>query len=140
MRTILREALKAALEKTYDMTFDFGMGFLDDINGGGYKLPCVWVCPFDLVGKTGRSEGFKIYAGTVYLLELSDGLTSEKKDERWDDMERAAVEAFSEMAETLGVTFDKINAFPNEGTYTGYNDISLKVTFEVMTSYCENRG
>ena len=55
-------------------------------------------------------------------------------------MERAAVEAFSEMTETLGVTFDKIKAFPNEGAYTGYNDISLKVTFEVTTSYCENRG
>ena len=140
MRTILREALKAALKKTYGEAFDFGTGFLDDINGGSYKLPCVWVCPFDLEGKTGRSEGFKIYAGTVYLLELSDGLTSEKKDDRWDDMERAAVEAFNEMTETLGVTFDKIKTFPNEGAYAGYNDISLKVTFEVTTSYCENRG
>ena len=38
MRTILREALKAALKKTYDESFDFGTGLLYEINGGSYKL------------------------------------------------------------------------------------------------------
>lgn len=141
MRTILREALKTAFEKTYDKPFDFGSGFLEDINGSGCKLPCVWVCPLELVGKTGRSEGTKTYLGTVYLLESSEGLKPGQKDQRWDDMERAALGALSETVETLDavVSFDKIKAVPNEGAYTGFNDLSLKVTFEVTTKYCEDR-
>lgn len=142
MRVILRDALKVALEKTYNKTFDFGSGFLDDINDAGYKLPCVWVCPLELGDKTGRSEGGKTYIGTIYLLESSDGLKPDKKDERWDGMELAALAAFNEVIETVDevVAFDKIKDTPNEGAYTGYNDISLKVTFEVTMRYCERRG
>ena len=66
MRTILREALKAALKKTYGEAFDFGTGFLDDINGGSYKLPCVWVCPFDLVGKTGLHPRKRTIDGMIW--------------------------------------------------------------------------
>lgn len=143
MRTILREALKQAFEKTYGQAFDFGTGFLEDINGGTYKLPCIWVCPFELISKTGRSEGFRVYLGTIYLLELSDELTALEKDERWDAMEDAAVEALNVMIEQNSdtiVAVDKIKGIPNEGAYTGFNDLSLKVTFEVTMKYCVDRG
>ena len=143
MRTELREMLKAAFEKTYDRAFDFGTGFLEDINGKRYKLPCIWVCPFELISKTGRSEGFRVYLGTIYLLELGDGLTAQEKDERWDAMEDAAIEVLNQLIEQSPseiVAVDKIKDIPNEGAYTGYNDISLKVTFEVTVRYCVDRG
>lgn len=143
MRTELREMLKAAFEKTYDRAFDFGTGFLEDINGESYKLPCIWVCPFELISKTGRSEGFRVYLGTIYLLELGDGLTAQEKDERWDAMEDAAIEVLNQLIEQSPseiVAVDKIKGIPNEGAYTGYNDISLKVTFEVTVRYCVDRG
>lgn len=142
MRVLLREALKAALEKTYDKPFTFGTGFLEDLNSETYRLPLVWLCPFELIGKTGVCEGSKTYAGTIYLLEAADGLTSKKKDERWDVMEQAALSAQVEVIDThdLIVSFEKTRCFPNEGAYTGYNDLSLKVTFEVTTIYCECRG
>ena len=139
----MREMLKAAFEKTYDRAFDFGTGFLEDINGESYKLPCIWVCPFELISKTGRSEGFRVYFGTIYLLELGDGLTAQEKDERWDAMEDAAIEVLNQLIEQSPseiVAVDKIKGIPNEGAYTGYNDISLKVTFEVTVRYCVDRG
>lgn len=142
MRTILREALKQAFEKTYGKAFDFGTGFLEDINGGTYKLPCIWVCPFELAGKTGRNEGAKTYAGTIYLLESSEGLSPGEKDHAWDVMEQVALDALNEVLETVDgvVAFEKVKCIPNEGAYTGFNDLSLKVTFEVTMKYCVDRG
>lgn len=142
MRAILRKTLKQAFEKIYPHPFDFGTGFLEEINSGAYKLPCIWVCPFELAGKTGRSEGTKTYAGTIYLIESSEGLSPAEKDDAWDAMERTALRAINEIIETVDevTAFDKIKCIPNEGAYTGFNDISLKVTFEVTTRYCEDRG
>lgn len=142
MRTLLRNALKQAFEKIYPRPFDFGTGFLEEINGETYKLPCIWVCPFELAGKTGRSEGTKIYAGTIYLLESSEGLTPEQKDDAWDAMEQSALDVLSDIPGTVDevVAFDKVKCVPNEGAYTGFNDISQKLTFEVTLKYCDDRG
>lgn len=142
MRAILRKTLKQAFEKIYPHPFAFGTGFLEEINSGAYKLPCIWVCPFELAGRTGRSEGTKIYAGTIYLIESSEGLSPEEKDDAWDAMEHSALDVLSNMLETIDevVAFDKIKCIPNEGAYTGFNDISQKLTFEVTLKYCESRG
>lgn len=143
MRTELREMLKAAFEKTYDRAFDFGTGFLEDINGESYKLPCIWVCPFELISKTGRSEGFRVYLGTIYLLELATGSQPKKRTKDGMLWEDAAIEVLNQLIEQSPseiVAVDKIKGIPNEGAYTGYNDISLKVTFEVTVRYCVDRG
>lgn len=128
-----------AFEEAYSKSFDFRTGFLTDIAAGGFSLPCVWLCPLELVAKTGRTEGVNTYAGVFYMLESSEDLTPEAKDGTWDEMEAAATGALSKVvdASDLVVDIDKIKGIPNEGAYTGYNDISLKVVFEVMMSYCE---
>lgn len=142
MRAMLRKALKQAFEKIYPHPFAFGTGFLEEINGGAYTLPCIWVCPFELAGKTGRSEGTKTYVGTICLLEPSEGLSPEEKDDMWDIMEQSALDVLSDMLETVDevVAFEKIKCIPDEGAYTGFNDISQKLTFEVTLKYCEDRG
>lgn len=140
MRTQLRNALKTAFEKTLGKAFDFRTGFAADMNAGGFALPCVWLCPLDLAAKTGRSEGTKTYAATLYLLESSEGLAPEGKDAVWDRLERAAADA---LADTVAgadevVAVEKLKALPAVGTCSGYNDISLKVTFEITLRYgCE---
>ena len=58
-------------------------------------------------------------------------------------MEDAAIEVLNQLIEQSPseiVAVDKIKDIPNEGAYTGYNDISLKVTFEVTVRYCVDRG
>lgn len=139
MRTQLREALKNALEKTFGKPFDFRTGFAAEINGGGYSLPCAWLCPLDLAAKTGRSEGTKTYAVTLYLAESAEGLAAGEKDALWDALERAAADALARIIETTddAVAVEKLKALPEAGTIP--NAVSLKVTFEITLRYgCES--
>ena len=138
MRTEFRKALEAALKSNSDSAgYEFYAGFLSDMGDGGFALPTAWLCPLDCIGKNGRKEGRKTLSVVLYLLESSEGLDSEGKDVAWDRMERIADSVFAKLEEDGNIlSYDGWKCLPDEGAYSNYNDISIKVTCEITIGYC----
>lgn len=142
MRTKIREAIyKAIADHSGYETIDARTGFAIYMNDGSTQLnlPCVWLCPLELTDKTGRNEGVKTYAGTMYFVEAIAGLTPEDKDAAWDRMEEAALRVLNAAAESRDIKLiENIRCLPDELALTGYMSISITVKFDVKVGYCGN--
>ena len=142
MRTKIREAIRRALNSAsgYE-NLDFRTGFAPYINEGGYSLPCAWLCPLELIEKSGRKEGWKTYAGVMYIMEPIDGLSPEEKDAAWDRMEMVAEKTFAAAMESGDISIvENIKCAPDEYALSGFGTVSIAVNFDVKMKYCENRG
>lgn len=138
----MRRTIKAAIESAFALLspqYQFRTGFISDIGAGGFDLPCVWLCPADLVGLKGRREGHATYAVIMYLFRAKEGVEPGGRDEVWDEMEAEARTALNAIMDGDIRCVENIKAESDENAYTGYGELSLKVSFLVMVDFCDER-
>lgn len=138
MRKRIKEAIGKALQSAsgYEQ-IDFRSGFAPGMNEGGFALPCAWLCPLELMERTGRSEGWETYAGVMYLIEDITGLDADGKDEAWDRMQAAVVRVLGSAVEAGEIhAVENIRCAPDEYALTGFNTISVYVRFNVKMKHC----
>lgn len=138
----MRQKIRKAIEEVFARLcpeYRFRTGFITDIANGGFDLPCVWLCPLDLEESKGRSEGRATYSGVMYLFRSRTDVGPDERDCVWDRMElearRALVAAIGE--EVLSI--EGIAAEVDENAYTGYGELSLRVSFRVIVDFCDGR-
>lgn len=116
--------------------YQFRTGFISDIANGEFDLPCVWLCPIDLDEAKGRQEGTLTYSAIMYLFQSKEGVDSNMRDDIWDQME---VEARKVLADIIGKDIrdiKKISSEVDENSYTGYGELSLKLSFSIVMDFC----
>ncbi len=135
MRKIIRIAIEAALARLYP-EYQFRTGFISDIAEGGFDLPCVWLCPLDLDDLKGRSEGTATYAAIMYFFQSKEHIDTNERDDVWDRMELEALKVFNRVIAGDIRAIKGIHTEVDENAYTGYGELSLKVSFKVMIDFC----
>ncbi len=102
------------------------------------SLPCVWQSPITLIAKKGRKEGVVTYRAEVFILEQKENKTSAYKESRWGEIEIAATIALSEIFSHEDIVdISNIKCAPDELATTGYQTLSMVVTFEITANYYE---
>lgn len=138
MRKTIKTAIKSAFAQMFPQ-YQFRTGFITDIGAGGFDLPCVWLCPADLVGLKGRHEGQATYAVIIYLFRTKEGVEPDGRDDVWDEMEAEARTALNAIVDEDIRCVESIKAEADENAYTGFGELSLKVSFLVMVDFCDER-
>jgi len=133
MRTQLRRAIEAAF--TFPEYTSY-CGFIANINAAELRLPCVWMNPLELTGKTGREEGEMTYAVSLYMMTRQDAWTEERKEKAWTEMEKQTTEALQRLNEgEVMITVNNLKCAPDEYSLTSFGEVSLHVTFIASIKY-----
>lgn len=136
MREKIRLAIESAFARIYP-EYQFRTGFISDIAEGGFSLPCVWLCPLDLDSMKGRSEGTATYSAAMYLFQSKNHVGPNERDGIWDEMEQEARIILNTIIEDKVRSIDGVSAEVDENSYTGFGELSLKVSFKVMVDFCD---
>lgn len=135
MRKIIRMAIEAAFAKQYP-EYQFRTGFISNIAEGGFDLPCVWLCPLDLDDLKGRFEGTATYTAIMYLFQSKEHVDTNEYDDVWDRMELEVRKVLNRIIAGNIRAIEGIHTEVDENAYTGYGELSLKVSFKVMIDFC----
>lgn len=138
MRKTIKTAIKAAFARMFPV-YQFRTGFISDIGAGGFDLPCVWLCPMDLVALKGRREGQATYAVILCLFRAKEGIDPDGRDDVWDRMQEEARTVLNAIEGEDVRCVDNIEAETDENAYTGYGELSLKVSCRITVDFCDER-
>ncbi|MDR1348898.1 MAG: hypothetical protein LBJ63_10845 [Prevotellaceae bacterium] len=128
MRTKISEAIKKAFEPEYT----FYRGFIaDKINSVKDSFPLAWLNPPEMTDTN-------TYSCILYLMIKDSKYSEQEKENQWDQMENFALKAFREIIENdiYVKSIHYVRTFPNEYAYTGFGELSLKITFTVIVNPC----
>ncbi|MDR0754547.1 MAG: hypothetical protein LBF04_04080 [Prevotellaceae bacterium] len=128
MRTKISEAIKNTVEPEYT----FYRGFIaDKINSVKDNFPLVWLNPPEMTGKN-------TYNCILYLMIKDSKYSEQEKENRWALMENFILSAFDNIVKNdMYITdINNIKTYPNEYAYTGFGELSLKITFTVIVNPC----
>lgn len=135
----MRQRLTEAIKRYFLVDgSDFQQGFIYRINGSGLTLPCLWVNPLEMVGKTGRCEGVISYKIVLYIFIQNEKYSEQEKEQRWSQMEAMAIKSVTALAADDDV--GEVSGFrctPDEFAYTGFGELSLKVDLTIGMRYCD---
>lgn len=98
------------------------------------SMPAAWLAPLKLIEIDGRKHGRAVYEATLYLLEHGAPLSPGRRQERWADMERRALELFSALSdEPEVVAVENLTLQPRTYAFTDHGEISLTAEARIVT-------
>ncbi len=138
MRDKVTEAIKVAFGKIFPEA-----SFRNDFTayaGKNLALPCVWLSPIEMIGKTGRKEGRKTYRAELVIFGKTKDMDEETKAVLWKEYEcvaMRAIEALYAFNDIEIVAINNIRCAPEEYSISGYQAVSMKVSIEIEVLYCD---
>ena len=135
MRKKLIEAIKAAF---LSEGYGFFQGFVDKIQGSELTLPALWLTPIEVAGMSGRNEGKVTYKVVMYLFVQNEQYSNEQKEEKWEELERAARKGIATPSDDLRCHFHR-----QSNDQTGrvrihlVRELSQTVTFLANVYFCD---
>lgn len=134
----MRKSLTAAISHAFDFFgYGFFQGFTYNINGSKLVLPCLWLNPVELTGINGRNEGTGVYKVTLYVFVDSKGLDEHGKENVWAELEQKVIEAYNKLRFENNIQdVSGLSITPDEFAYTGYKELSVKVSFNATVFFC----
>ena len=87
---------------------------------------------------SGRNEGKVTYKVVMYLFVQNEQYSNEQKEEKWEELERAARKGIATLPMISDViSTDKVTIKPDEFAFTSFGELSQTVTFLANVYFCD---